>query len=69
MMHEMHCRRHISVCKYCKEPIPKGEMEVHVEESHAKIGCPRCGVQVEKMHLEDHEVKIVDHMSPIMVVV
>lgn len=58
MMHEMHCRRHISLCQYCKEPIPKGEMEVHVEESHAKIACGKCGEQVEKMHLEDHEVGI-----------
>lgn len=55
MMHEMHCRRHISLCQFCKEPIPKGEMEVHVEESHAKIACQRCGIQVEKMDLEDHE--------------
>ena len=58
MMHEMHCRRHISLCQFCKEPIPKGELEVHIEESHAKIACSRCGDQVEKMHLEDHEVGI-----------
>ena len=44
------------MCQFCKEPIPKGELEVHIEESHAKIACSRCGVQVEKMHLEDHEV-------------
>lgn len=55
MMHEMHCRRHISLCEHCKEPIPKAEMEVHFEESHAKINCTKCNQPVQKMDLEKHE--------------
>lgn len=55
VMHEMHCKRHISLCEHCNEPIPKSEMEVHFEEVHAKINCPKCDVEVEKCHLEDHE--------------
>ena len=55
-MHEMHCKRHISLCEHCNEPIPKNEMEVHYEENHAKIKCPKCETEVEKMHLEEHEV-------------
>ncbi|XP_060069442.1 TRAF-type zinc finger domain-containing protein 1-like [Ylistrum balloti] len=55
MMHEMHCRRHISLCTHCQEPIPKAEMEIHFEESHAKINCGKCNQAVEKMYLEEHE--------------
>lgn len=55
VMHEMHCKRHISLCKHCNEPIPSNEMSVHFEENHAKIKCPKCDTEVEKMHLEDHE--------------
>ncbi|KAH3887241.1 hypothetical protein DPMN_011257, partial [Dreissena polymorpha] len=55
VMHEMHCRRHIGLCEYCKEPFPRNEMEAHFQESHAKIKCPKCQVEVEVMHLEDHE--------------
>ena len=55
-MHEMHCRRHISVCPACKEPIPKGEMEVHHEENHAQTNCTKCGESIEKNKLEIHEV-------------
>ncbi|XP_033747693.1 TRAF-type zinc finger domain-containing protein 1-like isoform X2 [Pecten maximus] len=55
MMHEMHCRRHISLCTHCQEPIPKAEMDVHFEESHAKINCAKCNQAVQKMDLEKHE--------------
>lgn len=55
VLHEMHCKRNISVCEHCNEPIPKAEMEVHFEENHAKIPCPKCKIQVEKQHLEIHE--------------
>ncbi|KAK3585334.1 hypothetical protein CHS0354_004600 [Potamilus streckersoni] len=55
MTHEIHCKRHISLCEHCKEPVPKGEMEIHFEEIHAKIKCPKCGSEVEKTHFEDHE--------------
>ncbi|KAL4224303.1 TRAF-type zinc finger [Mactra antiquata] len=55
VMHEMHCKRHISLCKHCKEPIPKNEMDVHYEENHAMMKCPKCKVEIEKMHFEDHE--------------
>ncbi|XP_045171448.2 TRAF-type zinc finger domain-containing protein 1-like [Mercenaria mercenaria] len=55
VMHEMHCKRHISLCEHCNEPIPKNEMDVHYEENHAKIKCPKCKTEVEKMYLEDHE--------------
>lgn len=55
-MHEMHCMRNITLCKHCQEPVPKGEIDIHFEETHAKIACEKCGVQVEKSVLEKHEV-------------
>ncbi|XP_062590468.1 TRAF-type zinc finger domain-containing protein 1-like isoform X2 [Saccostrea cucullata] len=55
VLHEMHCKRNISLCEHCNEPIPRAEMEVHFEENHAKIPCPKCNKEVEKQHLEIHE--------------
>ncbi|XP_061197301.1 TRAF-type zinc finger domain-containing protein 1-like isoform X2 [Saccostrea echinata] len=55
VLHEMHCKRNISLCEHCNEPIPRAEMEVHFEEIHAKIPCPKCNKEVEKQHLESHE--------------
>lgn len=55
VMHEIHCMRNIALCKHCKEPIPKGEMDQHFQETHAKIACSKCGLQVEKNLLEKHE--------------
>jgi len=55
-MHEMHCMRNITLCKHCNEPVPKGEIDQHFEDTHAKIACQKCGIQVEKNDLEKHEV-------------
>lgn len=55
VMHEMHCMRNITLCKHCQEPVPKAEIDLHFEETHAKIACEKCGVQVEKSVLEKHE--------------
>ncbi|XP_006821636.1 TRAF-type zinc finger domain-containing protein 1-like [Saccoglossus kowalevskii] len=54
MMHQTHCHRNIILCKSCKEPVPRSEMDNHVEEQHVKVTC-KCGVAVEKCHIEDHE--------------
>lgn len=55
VMHEMHCMRNITLCKHCNEPVPKGEIDQHFEDTHAKIACQKCGIQVEKNDLEKHE--------------
>ncbi|XP_034757985.2 TRAF-type zinc finger domain-containing protein 1-like [Acipenser ruthenus] len=54
-IHEIHCRRNISLCQYCKEPFPRSEMEEHVESEHAQVAC-KCGVKMEKRHVEKHEL-------------
>ncbi|XP_029475521.1 TRAF-type zinc finger domain-containing protein 1 [Rhinatrema bivittatum] len=53
-IHEIHCRRNIAVCQNCMEPVPKSEMEDHIESEHAQITC-KCGMKFEKNHLEKHE--------------
>ncbi|XP_071501303.1 uncharacterized protein [Diadema antillarum] len=54
LMHEVHCRRNISLCQTCQEPIPRSEMEAHYEEYHKPVAC-KCGEMIERSKLEDHE--------------
>ncbi|KAK6191626.1 hypothetical protein SNE40_003268 [Patella caerulea] len=54
VMHEMHCKRHIILCKKCNEPVPRSEEEEHFESYHAEIGCDLCKMKVEKSKLEHH---------------
>ena len=56
VMHEMHCRRHISLCEHCQEPIPRSELEQHFNDVHAKIPCERCKLEVSKDSMEGHMV-------------
>lgn len=53
-IHEIHCRRNISMCKMCKEPIPTSEMEDHFASEHAPVTC-KCNMTMEKCALEEHE--------------
>nr|XP_014344078.1 PREDICTED: TRAF-type zinc finger domain-containing protein 1 isoform X1 [Latimeria chalumnae]XP_014344079.1 PREDICTED: TRAF-type zinc finger domain-containing protein 1 isoform X1 [Latimeria chalumnae]XP_014344080.1 PREDICTED: TRAF-type zinc finger domain-containing protein 1 isoform X1 [Latimeria chalumnae] len=54
-IHEIHCRRNIELCRFCKEPFPRSEMEEHVEHEHAQIMC-KCNVKMEKHQLENHQI-------------
>ncbi|XP_030073572.1 TRAF-type zinc finger domain-containing protein 1 isoform X2 [Microcaecilia unicolor] len=53
-IHEIHCRRNIMVCQTCMEPVPKSEMDDHIEFEHAQITC-KCGMKLERSQLEKHE--------------
>lgn len=53
-MHEIHCQRNISVCRLCKEPLPKTEMEAHLETEHCQVTC-KCNKKLEKRQLQRHE--------------
>ncbi|KAG9487787.1 hypothetical protein GDO78_007526, partial [Eleutherodactylus coqui] len=53
-IHEVHCRRNINICKLCKEPIPRSDMEDHYAREHAPVTC-KCGMTMEKCMLEEHE--------------
>lgn len=37
IMHEIHCRRNIEVCRFCSESIPKSEMKNHMESEHVPV--------------------------------
>ncbi|KAM9330903.1 TRAF-type zinc finger domain-containing protein 1 [Gastrophryne carolinensis] len=53
-MHEVHCRRNISLCPKCKEPFPTTEMEEHEATEHSLVTC-KCKMVMEKNALEEHE--------------
>ncbi|XP_068101943.1 TRAF-type zinc finger domain-containing protein 1 isoform X2 [Hyperolius riggenbachi] len=53
-IHEIHCRRNISMCKKCKEPFPTSDMEEHMATEHAQVTC-KCKMTMEKCLLEEHE--------------
>ncbi|XP_070572288.1 TRAF-type zinc finger domain-containing protein 1-like isoform X2 [Ptychodera flava] len=54
IMHQTHCQRNIILCKHCKEPVPRSEMDNHIDELHVQVTC-KCGEIMEKRLLEDHE--------------
>ncbi|XP_069475601.1 TRAF-type zinc finger domain-containing protein 1 [Ambystoma mexicanum] len=54
-IHEIHCKRNIDVCTFCREPFPKSEMEAHIDTEHAQVLC-KCNMKMEKRHLETHKV-------------
>ncbi|NXN76439.1 TRAD1 protein, partial [Himantopus himantopus] len=54
IMHEIHCRRNIEVCRYCSDSIPKSEMKNHMESEHVQVTC-KCRMKIEKSLLKDHE--------------
>jgi hypothetical protein len=56
-MHEVFCRRHIVLCQQCKEPVPKTEMDSHIEAEHTPVPCDLCGASVEKSVFENHKVR------------
>ena len=58
MMHEPHCRRHVELCKFCAEPVPKSQMEEHVEENHVEVSCEKCQRKVPKDLMDDHLVSL-----------
>ncbi|XP_069070916.1 TRAF-type zinc finger domain-containing protein 1 isoform X1 [Pleurodeles waltl] len=54
-IHEIHCKRNIDVCTFCREPFPKSEMKNHIDTEHAQVLC-KCNMKMEKRHLEAHKV-------------
>ncbi|KFP70010.1 TRAF-type zinc finger domain-containing protein 1, partial [Acanthisitta chloris] len=55
IIHEIHCRRNIEICPYCRDCIPKSEMKNHIKAEHVEVTC-KCRMKIEKSLLKDHEV-------------
>ena len=55
-LHEVHCRRHLTLCPQCKEPVPTQDMDEHYAEYHAPTSCDLCGASIPKDQLEEHMV-------------
>ena len=56
-MHTMHCHKNIKLCNQCQEPVPVSQMDEHFEEYHVKVKC-KCGLEIEKGEVEQHEVSL-----------
>ncbi|XP_053557676.1 TRAF-type zinc finger domain-containing protein 1 isoform X2 [Bombina bombina] len=54
-IHEIHCKRKISVCSICEEPFPTTEMDEHIATEHAMVTC-KCNMKMEKRDVEEHEL-------------
>ncbi|KAH9487505.1 hypothetical protein Btru_074463 [Bulinus truncatus] len=54
VMHEVHCLRHIALCKDCNEPVPKADLQEHFKEVHAKIPCEKCNQEISKDAMAKH---------------
>ena len=37
VMHAMHCKRNIVLCKECQEPVAISQQKEHYEENHTKV--------------------------------
>ncbi|XP_006863539.1 PREDICTED: XIAP-associated factor 1 [Chrysochloris asiatica] len=56
-LHEVHCMRFLVICQECEEPVPKKEMEEHLEDKHKEVECTMCHQNVQKYLLDAHETK------------
>ncbi|NXM73636.1 TRAD1 protein, partial [Serilophus lunatus] len=54
LIHEIHCRRNIEICSFCKDSIPKAEMKNHIETEHVQVTC-KCRMKIENSLLKEHE--------------
>ncbi|KAG8179974.1 hypothetical protein JTE90_016306 [Oedothorax gibbosus] len=54
VIHSVHCERNIELCGACNEPVPRKEMQKHMEDYHTLDECELCGDEMEKFQMEDH---------------
>ena len=56
ILHEIHCKRNLTLCKVCNEPVQKAELEEHNQTEHGPVLCDLCGTTVLQHNMEKHKV-------------
>ncbi|GFW81465.1 XIAP-associated factor 1 [Trichonephila clavipes] len=64
IIHNVHCERNIQLCERCDEPVPRSELEKHVEENHAINACSDCDAPMEKWLIEKHKSSCSKRLTP-----
>lgn len=57
VLHEAHCRRHLTLCEICDELVPTQELEAHHLEYHTPTSCHQCGATMPRDQLDEHLVR------------
>eukprot|EP00897_Mesotaenium_endlicherianum_P001487 jgi/Mesen1/1366/ME000013S00866 len=56
-LHAVHCRRNLERCQVCNEMIARAQSQEHFDEFHAPVTCGKCGSQMGRDLLGEHEQK------------
>ncbi|GFY55100.1 TRAF-type zinc finger domain-containing protein 1 [Trichonephila inaurata madagascariensis] len=64
VIHNAHCVRNIQLCERCEEPVPRSELEKHLEENHAIHACSDCDAPMEKWLIEKHKSSCSKRLTP-----
>lgn len=64
IVHELRCKKHLTVCTKCGYTVPKTELAKHNDEEHKVVNCDECKEAVTEKQLDDHKVAInAQHLS------
>ncbi|KAA6392565.1 MAG: hypothetical protein EZS28_011909 [Streblomastix strix] len=52
--HEIFCRRNITLCPKCNEPVQKRAFDEHDREVHKLVKCEKCGIDIDQYFIDQH---------------